>query len=113
MIMPKSDPKMSPRFRKSVIVAFHKLLKAARDGADVLLLDIRDKHANNSIQEYNDGNAGDHDTLESSYGQFIDSLAARFDQHANTQGTGQSKMPSESQLQVAEQLLASLLRRRE
>jgi len=106
-----TKPTVSPRYKLSLIVAFHKLLKAARDGSEVLLLDMRDCHANPGIQAYNDDNADDDTVFETAYGQFVDGLAAKFDSYANTRGTGQPKMPSASQLAIAEQLLESLLKR--
>jgi hypothetical protein len=109
--MQSSKPTTSSRYKRSVIIAFHKLLKAARDGSEVLLLDMRDCYANLSIQEYNDGTSENDAMFESAYGQFVDGLAARFDMYAGTQGTGQPKMPSASQLAVAGQLLESLLER--
>lgn len=109
--MQPSQPTTASRYPKSVMIAFHKLLKAARDGSEVLLLDMRDCHANYGIQEYNDGDPDYEVPFDPAYGQFVDGLAARFDRYAGTQGTGQPKMPSASQLAVAGQLLESLLER--
>jgi len=110
-MQPSKPTTTASRHKLSVIVAFHKLLKAAQDGSEVLLLDMRDRHANPGIQSYNDDNADDDAAFESAYGQFVDGLAAKFDCYANTHGTGQPKMPSASQLDVAGQLLESLLKR--
>ena len=111
--MQHTEQKTGRRLNPSVIVAFHKLLKAARDGSEVLLLDMRDCHANPGIQAYNDDNAGDDEMFESAYGRFVDSLAEKFDRYANMSGTGHPKMPSKDQLHVAERFLESLLKRRE
>ena len=98
---------MTLTHRKSVVIAFHKLLKAARDGAEVLLLDQRDGAANLAVQEYNDHIADESDDPE--YARFTDQLAEIFDRQVS-QGTGKPKMPSDAQLISADQVLGSILK---
>ena len=97
------------KHRMSVLVAFHKLLNAARGGADVLLLDQRDVFANLAMQQYNDAHGDDRRRLETDYGQFSDYLAEEFNRYANNGGVGEPKLPSDAAIAKADELLTSLL----
>ena len=93
----------------SVVVAFHKLLKAARQKAEVLLLDVRDVSANHAIQEYNDSVSEAAD--DQAYRQFVDRLAERFSKQEQTakEGMGNPVMPNRKQLEEADRILSVII----
>ncbi len=95
---------------KSLVVAFHKLLKAARDGSDVLLLDKRDRYANRAVQEYND--ALSDAEYDSGYARYVDLLAEHFARQEMAGRVGSPKMPNHAQLEEANRLLSLLLKKR-
>ena len=93
----------------SVVVAFHKLLKASRQKAEVLLLDVRDNSANRAMQEYNDSVSEVAD--DQAYRQFVDRLAERFSKQEQTgkEGMGNPVMPNRGQLEEADRILSVLM----
>ena len=93
---------------QSILIAFHKLLRAAQadEPVDVLLLDSRDKFASAAIHEYND--AYNDEYRETEYGKFLDKLAEDFEQRRQNGRVGVSKMPTQEQLEAAAETLASL-----
>lgn len=93
----------------SVVVAFHKLLKASRQKAEVLLLDVRDVSANCAVQEYNDSVS--EVAEDQAYRQFVDRLAERFSkqEQAGKEGMGNAVMPNRKQLEEADRLLSRIL----
>ena len=93
----------------SLVVAFHKLLKAARQKAEVLLLDVRDTSANRAFQEYNDSVSEIAD--DPAYRQFVDRLAERFSKQelAGKEGMGNPVMPNRRQLEEADRILTLVL----
>jgi len=92
---------------KSIVIAFHKLLKAAREGTEVLLLDKRDRFANRAIQEYNDALSDtEHDA---DYARYSDRLAEIFSRQEMAGRVGSPKMPSSVQLTEADRMLSALL----
>jgi len=101
------------RNRTSVLIAFHKLLKAAKEGSDVFLLDMRDKFASRGLLEYNDESREEleqsKDALTRDYGDFIDQLAEAFVQYSMKSQLGSPKPPSQEALRKADELLCSLL----
>ena len=101
------SPSPERKYPKSIVIAFHKLLKAARKGSDVLLLDKRDRFANRAVQEYNDALS---DTeCESEYALHLDRLAEMFLRQEMAGNVGSPKMPSRAQLDEADKVLSSLL----
>jgi hypothetical protein len=102
-------PSPSPTLKhpKSIVVAFHKLLKAAHEKSDVLFLDKRDQFANRAVQEYNDA-LSDTD-FKSDYARYVDRLAATFSHQEMSGQVGTPKMPSLAQLEKADRILSSLL----
>ena len=105
-----STPPLKLKNRKSIVVAFHKLIKAASEGSDVLLLDMRDRFANRAVQEYND--ALSDEEFDSDYGRYLDRLAEVFSRQEMRGQTGSPKMPNAVQLAEADRILATLLRKR-
>lgn len=103
-----STERIKLKNKESIVVAFHKLLKAAQAGSEVLLLDKRDVVANCAVQEYNDTLS---DTSQgTSYAQFVDDLAEVFARQAIREQTGQPKKPNLQQMQNADQMLSGILR---
>lgn len=105
---PIPDPKW--KNPKSLVVAFHKLLKAAREGSDVLLLDKRDRYANRAVQEYND--ALSDAEYDSDYARYLDRLAEQFSRQEMSGRVGSPKMPNQTQLEEADRVLSLLLKKR-
>lgn len=105
-----STPAPKLKNPKSLVVAFHKLLKAAREGSDVLLLDKRDRYANRAVQEYNDAlSDAEHD---SDYARYLDRLAEQFSRREMAGRVGTPKMPNQAQLEEADRMLTLLLQKR-
>ena len=95
---------------KSIVIAFHKLLKAAREGSgDVLLLDKRDRFASRAVQEYND--ALSDAEYDAAYAGYVDRLAEGFSRQEMAGRVGSPKMPNDAQLEKADRILASLLQK--
>lgn len=105
-----STPSPKLKHKKSVVVAFHRLIKAASEGSDVLILDIRDKHANSAVQEYND--LVSDEEFDTSYARFLDRLAESFSYMEMCGRTSSNKMPNRVQLEEADRVLAFLMRKR-
>lgn len=93
----------------SIVVAFHKLMKAAKQKSEVILLDARDISANHAMQEYNDSvSEVDEDPK---YRQFVDRLAERFSkqEQMGKESMGNPVMPNRRQLEDADQTLTLIL----
>jgi len=106
--MPTSPPPKTKN-PKSIVVALHKLLKAAREESTVLLLDKRDQFANRAVQEYNDALADSE--CDPAYVRFLDRLAENFSRQEMMGRVGSPKMPSDAQLEEADRLLTSVLQK--
>jgi hypothetical protein len=94
---------------KSLVVAFHKLLKAAREGSEVLLLDKRDRYANLAVQEYNDAVSDTENDFD--YACYIDLLAEHFALQEMSGRVGEPKMPNHAQLAEADRVLSLLTKK--
>ncbi len=105
-----STPVPNVKNPKSLVVAFHKLIKAAREGSDVLLLDKRDRYANRAVQEYND--ALSDAEYDSDYAHYLDRLAEQFSRQEMSGRVGMPKMPNQAQLEEADRVLTLLLKKR-
>lgn len=95
------------RNNASIVVAFHKVLKAARKNSEVILLDMFDASANQAMQEYND--ALSDGEVDPNYRRHVDRLAEKFNSNSMSGKTGQPLMPNERQLMTADRLLTRLL----
>ena len=91
----------------SVVIAFHKLLKAARDGVEVFLLDSRDSFAGEAMQAYNDAHFDK--SQNTVYGQFVDQLSGKFHRKSVRCEVAPPKCPSDEALIAADRALSRLL----
>ena len=98
-------PQSKLTHRKSIVIAFYRLLQAVRNEEDVLLLATRDPCANRGFQEYNDSHS--EIAFDSEYGQFVDRLAAIFDRES-MRNTLIPSMPSRQQLEEVDKMLVTL-----
>ena len=79
-------------------------MKAARQGSEVILLDMRDASANQAMQEYND--ALSDNCADTAYRAYVDHLAEIFNGCSLAGKTGQPQMPGEQQLLIADRLVS-------
>lgn len=106
-IMNQNSPSPALKNRRSIVIAFHKLLKAARQESEALLLDMRDSSANQAVQEYNDVLSDK--KADPLYRKYVDLLAETFSANDAAGKTGPPLMPNKQQLLAADRLLSRIL----
>lgn len=97
------------KHKKSVVIAFCKLLEVAKKQRDVLLLDSLDPFADSAVQEYNDNVSDQY--YGSAYGRFMDSLAELFARQPMYSEAIYPEMPEQEQMEEADRLLTFILRK--
>lgn len=105
--MNQNSPSQALKNRRSIVIAFHKLLKALRQDSEVLLLDMRDSSANQAVQEYNDVLSDK--KVDPLYRNYVDLLAETFNNNDVAGKTSPPLMPNQQQILVADRLLSRIL----